>query len=40
VHIIANGAEMNPFHQWRFSVFISTAAYMYDEEEKEIIVIS
>jgi len=39
VHIIGNGAEMNPFHQWRFSKFIHTASSMYDEEEKEIIVI-
>jgi len=39
VHIIGNGAEMNPFHQWRFSKFIHTASSMYEEEEKEIIVI-
>jgi len=39
VHIIAKGAEMNPFHQWRFRKFINTASYMYEEEEREVIVI-
>ncbi|XP_065886414.1 structural maintenance of chromosomes protein 5-like [Dysidea avara] len=39
VHIVANGAEMNPFHQWRFSRFLNTATSMYEEEEREVIVI-
>jgi len=39
VHIIANGAEMSSFRHWKFSVFINTAGSMYEEEEKEVIVI-